>query len=237
MGETPVKPQVTMLMVTSIDGRLHPSRFTSSPDGGRREWSAEYEKAHAKLNGDAWLVGRVTLAEMSKAAAHPPAKPGPVRRPVHVATKEAKTFAIGLDASGKVHFAKSDVGGDHAIVLLGKDVPDSHLAELAADGVSYIVANKNEVDLAAALDTLAREFGIQHIVLEGGAVTNGAFLVAGLVDELDVLVAPALDGGENVQGIVAWRDGLAGKVRLQFKSANTLDHGVVELRYAVLPPS
>jgi riboflavin biosynthesis pyrimidine reductase len=223
-------------MVTSLDGRLHPSRFTSSPDGGRREWGAEYEKAHASLNADAWLVGRVTLAEMSKAVAHPPAKAGAVRRPVHVATKEARTFAIGLDSSGKVHFAKSDVGGDHAIVLLGKDVPDSHLAELAGDGVSYIVSDKSEVDLAAALDTLAREFGIEHIVLEGGAVTNGAFLVAGLVDELNVLVAPALDGGENVQGIVAWRDGLAGKVRLQFKSVNTLDHGVVELRYTVLPP-
>lgn len=231
-----MKPKITILMVTSLDGRLHPSRFTSSPDGGRREWGAEYEKAHGSLNGDAWLVGRVTMAEMSKAAAHPPANPGAVRRPVHVATKEAKTFAIGLDPSGKVHFAKGDVGGDHAIVLLGKDVPDSHLAELAGDGVSYIVADKSEVDLAAALDTLAREFGIKHVVLEGGAVTNGAFLVAGLVDELNVLVAPALDGGENVQGIVAWRDGLAGKVQLRFKSANTLDHGVVELRYAVLPP-
>jgi riboflavin biosynthesis pyrimidine reductase len=231
-----MKPKVTILMVTSLDGRLHPSRFTSSPDGGRREWGAEYEKAHASLDGDAWLVGRVTMAEMSKAAAHPPANPGSVRRPVHVATKGAKTFAIGLDPSGKVHFAKGDVGGDQAIVLLGKDVPDSHLAELAADGVSYIVADKSEVDLAAALDTLAREFGIKHVVLEGGAVTNGAFLVAGLVDELIVLVAPALDGGENVQGIVAWRDGLAGKMQLQFKAARALDHGVVELRYAVLPP-
>ena len=123
----------------------------------------------------------------------------------------------------------------HAIVLLGKDVPDSHLAELAADGVSYIVAEQGEIDLTAALDVLAREFGIKHLVVEGGAATNGAFLVAGLVDELHVLVAPALDGGENVQGIVAWRDGLAGKVRLQFKSVDALGHGIVQLSYSVLP--
>jgi len=222
-------------MVTSIDGRLHPSRFTSSPDGTSRDWSTQYEKVHASLGSDAWLVGRVTMAEMSKAAAHPPSKPAPVRRPIHVAKSDAATFAVALDPSGKVHFQRGDVAGDHVIVLLGKDVPDSHLAELAADGVSYIVSEKSEIDLAASLDALAREFGIEHVVVEGGAATNGAFLAAGLVDDLHILVAPAVDGGENVQGIIHYRDGLAGKMRMQFKWARALDHGVVQLRYAVLP--
>src|SRR5215831_6949139 len=131
-----MKPHVSILMVTSIDGRLHPSRFTNSPDGTRRDWSTQYEKTHASLHSDAWLVGRVTMAEMSKAAAHPPARPLTVRRPIHVAR---------------------------------------------ADAVSYIVAEQGDVDLAAALDVLAREFGIKHLVVEGGAVTNGAFLGAGLV--------------------------------------------------------
>lgn len=230
-----MKPHVSILMVTSIDGRLHPSRFTSSPDGSRREWSAQYEKVHASLGSDAWLVGRVTMAEISKAGAHPPAKAGKVQRPIHIAKTDAASFAVALDPSGKVHFARGDVAGDHVIVLLGKDVADSHLAELAGDGVSYVVSDKNDIDLAAALDVLARQFGIKHLVVEGGAATNGAFLVSGLVDELRVLVAPALDGGENVQGIVTWRDGLAGKVRLQFKAADTLGNGVVDLRYDVLP--
>jgi len=230
-----MKPHVSILMVTSIDGRLHPSRFTSSPDGTRRDWSTQYEKVHSSLNSDAWLVGRVTMAEMSKAAAHPPSKHAAARRPLHVAKAGAQTFAVALDPSGKVHFERGDVGGDHVIVLLAHDVPDSHLAELAADGVSYIVAEKGDVDLAAALDVLAREFGIKHLVVEGGAATNGAFLAAGLVDELIVLVAPALDAGENVQGIVAYRDGLAGKTRLQFKSVDALGNGVVQLRYDVLP--
>jgi riboflavin biosynthesis pyrimidine reductase len=178
----------------------------------------------------------VTMAEMSKAAAHPPAQHGAVQRPVHVAKTDAKTFAVAVDPSGKNHFAKGDVGGDHVIVLLGKDVPNSHLAELAGDGVSYIVSEQNEIDLAAALDMLARTFRIKHLVVEGGAATNGTFLVAGLVDEMIILMAPALDGGENVQGIVSSPDGLAGKVRLQLKSAKPLEHGLVDLRYTVLPP-
>ncbi len=230
-----MKPHVSILMVTSLDGRLHPSRFTSSPDGGRQEWSAQYEKVHSQLGGDAWLVGRVTMAEFSKAGAHPPATSGAVRRPVHIARTGAKHFAVALDPSGKIHFSSGEVAGDQVIVLLGKDVSDSHLAELAADGVSYIVSSERDVNLSAALDVLAREFGIQHLVVEGGAATNGTLLVAALVDELIVLVAPALDEGENVQGIVSYRDGLAGKVRLQFKSASTLENGVVDLRYTVLP--
>jgi hypothetical protein len=54
---------------------------------------------------------------------------------------------------------------------------------------------------------------------------------------LRVLIAPALDGTEQVQGIVDYRDGLAGVVRMQLKSADVLDHGVVQLAYVVLPGS
>jgi riboflavin biosynthesis pyrimidine reductase len=82
---------------------------------------------------------------------------------------------------------------------------------------------------------LAQKFDITHLVVEGGAKTNGAFLAAQVVDELRILVAPALDGAEKIQGIVGYRDGLAGVVRMQFESADVLDHGVVQLAYAVLP--
>jgi len=231
-----MKPHVSMLMVTSLDGRLHPSRFTASPDGTRADWSAEYEEIHASLHADAWLVGRVTMGEMSKTGPH--ASPGPweAERPIHVANTDATTFAVALDPSCKLHFQSGKLSGDHLIVLVGRDSPDSHLAELAADGVSYVVSGGSEFDIPNMLDVLAREFGVTRLVVEGGAKTNGVFLAAQVVDEFRVLVAPALDGGEQVQGIVDFRTGLAGVVRMQFKSADVLDHGVVQLVYAVLPP-
>jgi len=230
-----MKPHITILMVTSIDGRLHPSRFTESPDGTRSDWSGQYEKVHASLKANAWLVGRVTMAEMSRAGAHAPSGPWKVQRPIHVAKTDAATFAIALDPSGKLHFQGAKLSGDQVIVLMGPAVPDSHLAELASDGVSYIISAGAELDIPSLLDVLAQEFGIKHLVVEGGAKTNGAFLAAQVVDELRVLVAPALDGAEQVQGIVDYRTGLAGVVKLQLKSAEVLDHGVVQLAYAVLP--
>ena len=231
-----MKPDVIMLMTSSLDGRQHPSRWTLTPDGERKDWGTMFEKVHDSLAGDAWIVGRVTMQEMSKAAAHPPAKVPPVERPLHVATRDAKSYGIVLDPSGKAHFSGGTVGGDHVIVLLGPGVGDAHLAELAADGVSYIAAAAPEIDLAAMLETLNRAFGIRRLLLEGGGTVNGSFLAAGLVDEVNVLVGPAFDGDSSQHGIVFHPGGLAGRCELSFRSATPTEHGMVHLRYAVSRP-
>ena len=231
-----MKPHVICHMIASLDGSLHPSRCTTSPDGTRSQFSEIYEDLHQKFEADAWLVGRVTMAEMSKAGPHAPANPGAVTRPTHFATRGPGPFAIALDPSGKLHFAKSTVNGDSVVVLLGHAVPDSHLAELAADGISYIVAETTEIDLAATLDILARELGIKRLLLEGGATINGAFFAAGLVDELSLIVAPIVEGRVGVQSFVEFGEtGLKGKAQLSLQGCETLTHGLVRLRYTVTP--
>ena len=152
-GET-MKPNVICHMIASLDGSLHPSRCTASPDGSRAEWSEIYEEVHRTFKGDAWLVGRVTMAEMTKASPHAPMQHSAVERPYHFATRSSGRYAVAVDPSGKLHFAKAEISGDHVVVLLGRDVPDSHLAELSADGVSYIVAEPANIDLAARLVAL-----------------------------------------------------------------------------------
>jgi riboflavin biosynthesis pyrimidine reductase len=231
-----MKPYVICHMIASLDGGLHPSRFTTSPDGDRAAWSATYEQVHQQLSGDAWIVGRVTMAEMSKTGPHASTDPGKVDRPCHVARRGGGGYAVALDPSGKLHFGGPDIGGDHVVMLLGQDVPDSHLAELAGDGVSYVVSEAAEIDLAAMLDVLSREFGIRRLLLEGGAGINGSFFAAGLVDELSLLVAPALDGRVGHQDFIAFgAAGLAGKIELALKTCETCGHGLIHLRYAVTP--
>lgn len=229
-----MRPHVICHMMTSLDGGIHPSRWTLSPDGIRADWSNLYETIHQTLDADAWMVGRVTMAEMSKAGPHAPAQPGAVERPLHRAAGAAGSWAIALDPSGKVHFSRPDIGGDPVVVLLGRDVPDSHLAELAGDGVSYIVAAEPRPNLAQMLDMLGREFGVRRLLLEGGATINGSFFAADLVDEISLLVAPALDGRAGNQGFAEFgAEGLAGKLQLSFVSCAPLEHGLLHLRYAV----
>jgi hypothetical protein len=51
------------------------------------------------------------------------------------AKRRAVNLAVALDAAGKVHFNGDSAGGDHMIMICSRGVPDSHLAELAADKV------------------------------------------------------------------------------------------------------
>jgi len=233
-----MKPHVICHMMVSLDGRIHPSRWTDSPDGDRKAWTTIYEDVHAKLAGDAWLVGRVTMAEMSKGTAHPPPSHGPVARPHHFAKRDAKSFAIAFERAGKLHFIQADIGGDHVVVLLGPDVPDAHLAELTGDGVSYVVAPDAAMQARPLFELLGRELGIKRLLVEGGGNVNGSMLEAGLVDEISLLGAPALDGAVGITGVfeVPGAAGLKGKARLHLASSETLGHGVVHLRYTVEAP-
>ena len=226
------KPYIICHMLTGVDGRLHPSRFTKSPDGDRAAWSRAAEKAYADFEADAWMVGRVTMVEMAKGTPHPPATFDKPPRPTYFAKREGK-FAIAIDPHGRVHFAKSDVGGDHPVALLGADVPDSHLAELVNDGISYVIADAQPMNLAAMMDVLHRELGIERLLLEGGASLNNSFLAAGLVDEVSVLIAPGIDGTRESESIIEGDEKLQGKIELAFASSKVLDNGLVHLRYAV----
>ncbi len=229
-----MKPHVLCLMLSSIDGRLHASKWTKSPDGGPKAWSALYEQYQDTLKADAWLVGRTTMAEMSKATAHPVGRGDSPSRPVHRAATATGPFAIAVDTSGSLHFDKPAVNGNSVIVALGANVSDYHLRELAADGVSYLVAEGSTIDLAAMLETLSTTFGIRRLALEGGAAINGSFFAAGLVDELQVIVGPGLDARTGADGIIEHgEEGLAGRVELTFVGCETMALGCVRLSYAV----
>ena len=71
--------------------------------------------------------------------------------------------------------------------------PDRRAA-LAAAGVDVLVCGDDDVDLPLAVDRLA-ERGIEQLTCEGGPQLLRSALAAGVVDELDLSIAPALVGG------------------------------------------
>ena len=54
------------------------------------------------------------------------------------------------------------------------------------------------MDLGKAMDLLGEHFGIRTLLLEGGGHLNGAFLQAGLIDELSLLLVPGIDGRHDI---------------------------------------
>lgn len=226
-------PRIVCLMTSSLDGGLHPSRWTTSPDGSPSDWSRAYERIHAAMGADGWIVGRTTMAEMANGDPHPPERFEQPPRPHHFATRTGP-FAIALDRSGKLHFSKPDIGGDQVIVLLGPDVSDQHLAELVDDGISYIVAGDDEMNMSPLLATLRNELAVSVLILEGGGRTNGSFLSAGLVDELHIVLAPALEASRSSSIVNAGDGGLLGKIRLSLAGCEPIANGALHLRYTIV---
>ena len=100
--------------------------------------------------------------------------------------------------------------GDPIVTVLTEQVSDAHLDGLRKDGVSYIFAGTQELDLAVALETLNRELGIKRLEVNGGGVTNGAFLRAGLVNEISLAIFPAVDGAKGAPSVFDSHDDEAG---------------------------
>ncbi len=74
------------------------------------------------------------------------------------------------------------------------------LPDTAAD-VQYVRAVRDgELDLAAAMRELRARFGVRTLLCEGGPHLNAQLLLAGLVDELFLSLAPKLAGGEDATG-------------------------------------
>ncbi|MBH5398639.1 RibD family protein [Bradyrhizobium sp. CNPSo 4010] len=226
-----MKPYVVCLMHSSLDGRTHPSRWR--PKGAGTDW---FEKIHDELAGDAWVIGRVTGSEFAKGGPYA-ATDATFPRENWFARRDAKTYGVVLDAAGKIGWGRTEIGGDPIVVVLTENVPDSHLAGLRSEGVSYIFAGKSEIDLALTLDILSRELGVKRLLVEGGGVANGAFLRAGLIDEFNLILSPAIDGAKGAPFVFdsteADSDRRAPIAAMTLESTRELGGGVLLLRYLI----
>jgi riboflavin biosynthesis pyrimidine reductase len=153
-----------------------------------------YERLHTQFEAQAWAVGRVTGQEFAKAKAYPSTAAERHPRKPWFARAGAGGYAVVFDAHGKIAWGRSDIGGDPIVVVLTEAVSDAHLAGLRDDGVSYFFAGESAIDMVHALEFLNRELRVQRLLLEGGGALNGSLLRAGLIDEVSLIIWPAIDG-------------------------------------------
>ena len=196
-----------------------------------------FERVHDKLSGDAWLVGRVTGQEFAKGKTYPVSTKETFPREPWLARRDTRVHGVVLDAHGRIAWGRPDIGGDPIVVVLSETVSDAHLAGLRSEGVSYIFAGKSQLDLALTLDILNRELGVKRLLLEGGGGTNGAFLRAGLIDELNLVLCPAVDGAKGAPSVFdstePEADQRAPITTMTLESSEALEGGAMLLRYRI----
>ncbi|MDR5836942.1 dihydrofolate reductase family protein [Caballeronia sp. LZ034LL] len=217
-------------MMSSIDGR-------SLTDNWNLDYaSPTYEETAASFKADAWACGRVTMQEIShgKDRDYPRGMAkGPIPRTDHFADRNASQYAISIDPKGRVAWKSSTALDSHVVEILAESVDDDYLAYLQSIGASYVFGGKEDIELKRVVDTLARELKIGKLIVEGGGHVSGAFVNAGLVDEVSVLLIPLVDGREaHTSSFEVSMEQWKKPAYLKLESVEKLDHDVVWVRYS-----
>lgn len=143
-------------------------------------------------------------------------------------------YSISVDTAGVLLWDNTD--NTDRLCIVSETASPEYLSYLKQKGISYIATGKNAVDLQRAMEILNEEFGVERLAVVGGGKINGAFLAAGLIDELSAMIAPGIDGRI---GQPALFDGICDDenflpTKLMFKEVKALPNGVIWARYDVM---
>ena len=230
-----MKPEVICHIMSSVDGRLLPSRWTLPFDGtDPSKLFKEYAEAGKSLGTDAWMFGKATTCEVFPDKFIPKTTGHSKADTVHIGNRVSSRLFITVDPDADILFSSDRLRGDNIVTILGTNATDDYLEFLIEKGISYIVL-ADPTALDQAMTALYEEFGVRRISLQGGGIINGAMLAAGLINELSLVIYPGIDGLSSSPSIFEYLgtsdDRPASGQSLELVSTTTLERGIVWLRY------
>ncbi len=247
------RPQVVIFGEVSLDGRL-----TLAPDVlllfEMERWRAiagespVYEWIRTVYRPQAYLEGSGSLAKSDQAPEPlPPAEGdvGPLYQdylPEEVtAHPDRRGWFVTVDSRGIIRWMckewpEESWAGWHLLVLVSRCTPAEYLAYLRRETIPYLVTGADRVDLSQALVKLKARLGIERVLSTSPGKLGGALLRAGLVDELNLELIPAVIGGCRTPTLFESPELQPDEwpTRLKILSACSQANGRVWLRYQVL---
>lgn len=235
------RPYIFCHMMTSLDGKIM-GGYMDTPEGeaaGDVFYNISFGKEpYYKHQG--WLSGRVTtdnnftFCRKPALDANAPAVPEG-----DFVARKTDMYYVSVDPSGRLGWESGTLTyvdtTAHIIEVLTGRAGNAYKAFLRRLGISYIIAGEDSLDYELALSKLKELFGIETLMLGGGAALNWSFIQAGMCDEVSVVIAAAADGSPTTQTLFMAREGLSGTTPVSFalQSAEVKDGGSVWLRYLV----
>lgn len=220
------RPRVILHTAVSVDGRLDWAEFDV----------ALYYELISNWKEDATLVGANTLLAAAETEEIPAETVvAPVLPP---AAGDERPLLVVVDSKGKVktwhHWSRVGIWRS-GISLCSAATPAEHIAYLHERGVETFVTPGDQVDLSAALEWLAGNHRVGTIRVDSGGTLNGALLRAGLVEEVSILVHPALVGGTSPRSFfrAADLDEADGVIATSLEAVERLRDDIVWLRYSI----
>lgn len=228
-------PKIICHIMSSVDGRLLPSRWTQPYDGtSPAELFKEYSEIGRLLETDAWMFGKATTRETFPYKFMPKSEQTVLPGQVFIPSSLSQRLFITIDPDADIFYTSDKLRGDNIIVVLGTNATTDYIEMLREKGIGYIVL-EDVKELCNAMEILAEQFGVRSISLQGGGIIDGAMLAAGLLDELSLVIYPGIDGLTTSPSIFEYlgadderpADGQA----LELLSSETRNHGIMWLRY------
>lgn len=222
-----MKPYIVCHMMSSVDGRID-CAMTEKIDS-----SDTYYECLDSLEPDACLEGRV-----SRQIHYALPEPFTTDDKTPIGKEEVNNVAhdgrldIAVDTHGSLRWPDS-ASADNLLVVTDENCPKTYHDYLTSMGISWIATGKNGIDFGRMVEILAEKFGVKRLAVVGGGHINGAFLAAGLLDEVSVMIGAGIDGRA---GMAAVFDGLpmsTPKTLLTLKSVDKVSDNTVWLRYAM----
>jgi riboflavin biosynthesis pyrimidine reductase len=252
------RPRVIIHTVASVDGRVslgaHRTGFDDVGDPRwQRMWSSDetLEESVRRLvstyQPQAFLEGSGSFAvEGEQLAPLPPSEypigelyddflpDSVVRRP------EQRGWFAAVDGRGRLRSGMKEFpgwGGWHTLHLVSHAVAPEYLAHLRRSVIPYLIGGEKHVDLGLVLEKMHARLGVECVVSTAGSRLNGALLRAGLVDEIHLVLLPAVIGGYATPTLFRSPD--LGPddwpVELELVTAESESSGRVSLHYRVCP--
>src|SRR5438067_2720515 len=188
------RPFVVATFAMTVDGKvttknLSPVDFTSRED--------KLHLFRQRALADAVMIGHSTLKRDNVRLGLPEdlrearTKRGQTQAPLRViVSNEGK-----IDMQLKIFRADPTKAGP-ILIFSTKRMPKEVRAALA-DKATFHFSDQRDVDLADMLQILRRDYKVRRAACEGGPILFRSLLKLGLVDELNLTIAPYLFGGAD----------------------------------------
>lgn len=230
-----MRPEVICHIMSSVDGRLLPSRWTQPFNGiAPSELFAEYADIGRQLSTDAWMFGKTTTAEFFPEKFRPTSERHTQAGTVHIGNRESERLFITVDPDADILYTSERLRGDNIVCILGANATIDYIDTLRQKGISYIVL-ADAYNLSEAMEVLYDKFGVRRISLQGGGIIDGAMLKAGLLTELSLVIYPGIDGLASAPSIFEYlgaeNSQPAAGQSLELLKTETRAHGIVRLHY------
>ena len=220
------KPYIICHMMISIDGRID-CAMTSKLRG-----VDDYYKTLDEIIVPTTVSGRVTAElEMAEPGTFVPKNNEIYGQEGFSKKADAAGYEIIVDTKGKLLWPDASHMEKPYLILTSKNVTKEYLQYLDGQHISWIACGEDQVDLKRASEILFEQFHVERMGIVGGSKINTAFLEAGLLDEISLLIGAGIDGRGGMPAVF---DGLSMNhdvTSLKLMDVQKFDSGAVWLRY------